>query len=162
MTTAPITIGRAEEITLSQLGYGPIPARVDTGAKTSSIWASNVHEADGVLSFVLFANGSDLHTGEIIRTQEYEQRAVANSSGIIDIRYAVKFSVILSGKRVRATFTLADRSKMVYPVLIGRNMLHGKFIVDVKLGKPLYSKEKLGIEAKKALVMQAAKQRKSS
>lgn len=163
MSTEPITIGRAEEISLPVLGYGPIPARIDTGAKTSSIWASSIQESnDGRLSFMFFDKASEFYTGELIQVEEYEQRVVANSSGDIDVRYAVKLSVVLCGRRVRASFTLADRSKMVYPVLIGRNMLHGKFVVDVKLGKPLYSKEKLGTAAKRALVIQAAKQRKSS
>jgi hypothetical protein len=31
----------------------------------------------------------------------------------------------------------------VYPVLIGRNVLRGKFIVDVKRGKPLIHQERL-------------------
>ena len=46
------------------------------------------------------------------------------------------------GRRIRATFTIANRQTQVYPVLIGRNVLRGKFIIDVKLGKVLSLAEK--------------------
>ena len=40
-----------------------------------------------------------------------------------------------------ATFTLSDRSMQVYPVLIGRSTLNGKFVVDVSRGSPLLAEE---------------------
>ena len=56
-------------------------------------------------------------------------------------RYKVKLRVILDNRVINATFTLADRSSQVYPVLVGRNILRGKFIVDVHKGSPLKSLE---------------------
>ena len=47
-------IGRAERVRLLDHGEQRIPAKVDTGADVSSIWATQVKEHDGKLSFVLF------------------------------------------------------------------------------------------------------------
>ena len=57
------------------------------------------------------------------------------------VRYKVKLSIVIGGRRIMATFTLSDRSTQVYPVLIGRSTLTGKFIVDVAKGNPLTEEE---------------------
>ena len=49
-------------------GIKGIPAKVDTGASLSSIWASNVHVNDQhQLEFTLLAPGHELYTGEVIK-----------------------------------------------------------------------------------------------
>ena len=136
-------IGRAERIALPEFGMDAVPVRIDTGAKTSAVWASNITETDGTLEYSLFGEGSEFYTGNLIRTKVYGERLVANSTGHIERRYTVKMLVILEGRKVNATFTLANRASQVYPVLIGRNILRGKFIVNVKLGTPLTAQEKL-------------------
>jgi hypothetical protein len=134
-------IGRAEKIDLPELGIEHTPARIDTGAKTSALWASDVSVADGVLSAVLFGEQSDLYTGERLRFTEFDETIVSTSTGELQRRYKVRLLVKLKGKKVRAWFTLADRSTQVYPVLIGRNVLLGKFVVDVKQGRALKEAE---------------------
>ncbi|HSW90725.1 MAG TPA: hypothetical protein VLF64_01885, partial [Candidatus Saccharimonadales bacterium] len=57
-------IGRADRIDLPELGFLGVPAKVDTGAKTSAIWASNIVERDGGLAFTLFDESYTLYTGE--------------------------------------------------------------------------------------------------
>lgn len=135
-------IGRAEFLKFPDLLSVPVPARIDTGAKTSAIWASGIKETSDGLVFTLFDNGSEWYTGEQITSKSYTKIAVANSSGFVQERFAVKLRVVLDGRTIKATFTLADRSSQVYPVLVGRNILRGKFIVNVKLGKPLIQREK--------------------
>ena len=61
---------------------------------------------------------------------------VASSNGAVQRRYAVRLLVKIKGKKIRGYFTLADRSQQAYPVLIGRNILRGKFLVDVESGHP--------------------------
>lgn len=135
-------IGRAEQISLPRAGILDVPARIDTGAKTSSIWASSVEEHDGRLTYVLFDKGSPLYTGRVHETTQYQETVVASSIGATQVRYKVRLLIELRGKKINARFTLADRSKQVYPVLIGRNVLRGKFVVDVQDGKPLYKEER--------------------
>lgn len=150
MDKTPTTIGRAEFVNLPDVGLEKVPARIDTGARTSAIWASDIHEHDGKLAFKLFGPDSDLYSGETLSTADYSRRLVASSTGHVEERYTVKLRVTLGGRKIRATFTLANRATQVYPMLVGRNILRGKFIVDVKLGKPLIKQEQLREEQKKA------------
>lgn len=142
MDTPLITIGRAEVIALPELGFFDVPVRIDTGARTSALWVSQLKEENGELSFVLFGKKSPLYTGEIVRVGSYSRRVVASSNGNTEDRYVVKLLVGMHGKKIRASFTLTNRATQVYPVLIGRNVLRGKFVVNVKLGKPLREAEK--------------------
>lgn len=128
-------VGRAEKVSFPELQLEAIPARIDTGAKTSSIWASEITEKDGVLQVVLFAKGSSLFTGQSLQFDSFDIAVISTSTGEVQRRYKVRLLVKLQGKKVRAWFTLADRSTQVYPVLIGRNVLLGKFVVDVKKGR---------------------------
>lgn len=141
------TIGRAEKLSFPELGINDVHARIDTGARTSSIWASYSKSKDGVLQVVLFGKGHPLYTGQKITFDEHDITAVSTSTGEVQQRYKVRFLVKLKGKKIRGWFTLADRSTQVYPVLIGRNVLLGKFVVDVKKGKTLKDKERQRTES---------------
>jgi len=129
-------IGRIEKIELPELGLHNIPARIDTGAKTSSIWASNIDEENGVLSYQLFGENSKFYTGETISQSHYKMKKIFNSSGQKERRYAVVHKASIKGRKVKVTFTLANRSKQMYPILLGRNTLRGKFLVDVNISTP--------------------------
>ena len=137
-------IGKAELISLPDFSTIDIPARIDTGATLSSIWASDIMETPQGLSFVLFDKTSELYSGKKILIPDYDKHAVSSSMGQTQVRYKVKMTVVVKGRKIKASFTLADRSTQVYPVLIGRNIIRGKFIVDVSVGtKKLTAKEKL-------------------
>lgn len=135
-------IGRVEAIRLPEISPAVIKARIDTGATISSLWASDMRiEQDG-LHCVLFDKNSPHFTGEELVFPEYSTRLVRSSNGHEEERYQVIVTVSLRDKRIKARFTLADRSKQLYPVLIGRNVVRGKFIVDVSAGKPDVQVEK--------------------
>jgi len=136
------TIGRAEYINFPELELSAVPARIDTGAKTSAIWATNIEEREGVLHCTLFGESSDHHTGTPVIFSSYGQRVVASSIGEPENRYLVKLLVEIGGRKIRASFTLANRERQVYPVLVGRNVLRGKFIVDVQRGSALIDQER--------------------
>lgn len=127
-------IGRAEDISFVKLGKISIPARIDTGAKTSAVWASDIKELDDGLHFKFFGTGSPFYTGEDYIVHGFSKRIIASSIGEPEERYVIRLVIKLAGKRIRGSFTLADRSKQAYPVLVGRNILRGKFIVDVQTG----------------------------
>jgi hypothetical protein len=127
------TIGGVANVDFLDLGIAGVPTRVDTGAKTSAVWASSIVESERSLNFTLFGPGSEWYTGKKLRVRRYSQRVVTSSNGTKEQRYVVRMLVRLGGRKVRASFTLADRSTQVYPILTGRNILRGKFIVDVNL-----------------------------
>jgi hypothetical protein len=135
-------IGRAEPLSFPQIGVDSLHARIDTGAKTSAIWVSSTRIVDGKLAVVFFGPSSEHYDGKEYYFDWFERSVVASSNGQTEERYKVKLLVVLKGKKIRARFTLTDRSTQVYPVLVGRNILRGKFIVDVQRGKPLRDVEK--------------------
>lgn len=109
-----------------------VPAKTDTGADSSAIWASDVSMSPkGVLQYTLFGEGSDFYTGDVLTATEYGVANVRSSSGHEQIRYRVPLKISIGGKTITAKFNLSDRSGNEYPVLIGRRTLSGKFIVDV-------------------------------
>jgi ribosomal protein S6--L-glutamate ligase len=144
-------IGRAEKIDLRDFKLVEIPAKVDTGADSSSLWVSNILEDQKGLHFVLFDKGSPYFNGEVqhFTKPDYTLTRVANSFGHKELRYKVKLRITVKGRKVRATFTLSDRSLKTYPILLGRRLLQGKFLVDVTNGTPL--KE---VERQKATILQ--------
>ena len=142
--TDTIIIGRAERIDLPNQGVYKVPAKTDTGADSSSIWATGISETSEGLTFALFGPGSEFYTGGILafKPGDYEVTRVANSFGEREFRYKVKLAVRLKGRLVRGSFTLSDRSSKTYPILLGRKLLRGKFIVDVSVGDPLKAEER--------------------
>jgi hypothetical protein len=139
----PVTIiGRSEPVDFPEQKLEAVAARIDTGAKTSSIWASNISEYDGKLQFVLFDANSQHYSGAVIEVKDYETRVVASSNGLAEERYVVKLLVSLAGRKIRGRFSLANRATQAYPVLVGRNILRGKYLVDVAQGQPLHAEER--------------------
>lgn len=146
-------IGRAEKINFPVLGF-TTHARIDTGAKTSSIWALSAEEVKDGLMAVFPVPDSDDTVMHVF--PHYTKVIVSSSMGHEQLRYKVKMSAKIRKRRIFATFTLSDRSTQVYPVLIGRATLNGKFVVDVAKGYPLKEQE----EARSKVLQSKVKEQK--
>ncbi len=125
-----ITIGEVESVRLAQNNID-LTARVDTGAQTSSLDARNIVniERDGkkwVRFEVVAAGKKTVMEKPLARTLLIKQHGREALK-----RPVVKLDIFLAGKRMQREFSLADRSNFKYPVLVGRNVLQGSFIVDV-------------------------------
>ena len=136
------TIGRAENIYFPELVDGAVSARIDTGARTSSIWGSAQITRDGRLAVTLFGEGHEHFKQKNYYFDEFDQTIVASSNGQREMRYKIKLLVRIGKRRIRAQFTIADRATQAYPVLIGRNILTNKFVVDVAQGQPDHAAER--------------------
>ncbi len=119
-------IGSEEVISFPEVGIDSIDARIDTGATTSSIGVKKIEEKDGHICCTM-------PNHQTICFKDYSKKVIKSSFGHTEERYVVRLLVNVHGRSVRTNFTLANRSKMKFPVLIGRNLLRGKFIVDVSL-----------------------------
>lgn len=135
-----VIIGRAEKVRFPTLNGTILYARIDTGAKTSSIWATDITETSEGLVVHFASSEYEIYTHRAVFAQ-YDKVRVASSMGHQQVRYKIKMPIVLQGRRIMATFTLSDRSEQVYPVLIGRSTLNGKFVVDVSRGTPLRDAE---------------------
>ena len=128
-------IGRTAKASFPREGIIDVPVKIDTGADSSSIWASKLHiDDESTLHFVLFAEGSPHYSGVTHTTKVYSARLVRSSNGTQQVRYSVKLTIVLGGRKVIGSFTLADRSQNTYPVLVGNRLLYKKFLVDVSRG----------------------------
>ncbi len=109
-----------------------VPAKVDTGADSSAIWASGVSvDKHGTLHYVLFDRKSPFYSGTIYKTKHFTVASVLSSTGHREIRYRVGLPTRIANRRVRVQFNLSNRATHKFPVLIGRRTLKNKFIVDV-------------------------------
>jgi hypothetical protein len=127
----PLTVvGWRELVSLPELGLAGIPAKIDTGARTSSLHA---HVLDDFVRagerFVRFAVDWD---GErrFCEAIHVDVRGVTSSNGDQQTRFVIKTPLIIGKIRFRAEISLADRSQMQFPMLIGRTALRRRMVVD--------------------------------
>jgi len=133
MNTLLPVIGR--NVLVDIIGHAEnVPVKVDTGADSSAIWATNIRVSKkGTLSFTLFGEGSKYYTGEVIKRKAYRVAIVRSSNGQEQIRYRTEIPMRIAGKRVRAAMFLSDRSLNHFPMLLGRKTINKKFLVDVSV-----------------------------
>lgn len=125
-------IGRSCELTFVGFSNEKVPAKIDTGAYHSSVHAENIYVDDNdVLHFTLFS-GHPVTKEFAAETyaEKYKTAEIENSFGDREARYEVELEVEIDGRRYKTPFTLANRSKKVYPVLLGRLLLNHNFLVD--------------------------------
>jgi hypothetical protein len=123
-----VTIGRWEWVALPGLLGERLRAKVDTGAATSALHASDARivEEEG-LTTVTFQILEDQPT---VTLPVENFTAVRSSNGEREVRPVVLLPLQVAGRTFNVLATLTDRSAMRYPVLLGRSTLAGRFIVD--------------------------------
>ncbi|MBX3164106.1 MAG: RimK/LysX family protein [Bacteroidetes bacterium] len=123
-------IGRREFIDLPQLGIAGIEAKMDSGAFTASLHCENLRidyeNSKPILYFTV-----EQSSLPVLRFENFTQRKIKNSFGEMEERYVIHTLVKIGKKNILADISLSNRDNMRYPVLIGRRMLKGKFLVDV-------------------------------
>jgi hypothetical protein len=119
-----MTIGEVEDVILMPWGVR-LPARIDTGAATSSLDARELNVKNNTAEFRLPKKYDSLQLRlpvigwQKIRSADFRER-----------RPIVEITFCMGPKLIRARVTLNDRSTVSYPLIIGRNVLKNKFVVD--------------------------------
>jgi ribosomal protein S6--L-glutamate ligase len=137
MTDKKLLIGSEEWCGFAELGIPAIKARVDSGARTSSIHAFNVHrfrrDGESWVSFEVHPLENNRHT--VIRCERpiVDKRTVKNSSGTSEDRYVIRTPIRLGDDQWDIEVTLANRDSMGYRMLLGREAMNGRVIVDPEL-----------------------------
>jgi hypothetical protein len=131
-----IIIGRSETVSLPELGLSDLNARIDTGAATSSLHChkiKKIRSEEGIskIEFYVLDPAHPEYNSQKYTFEKYGVRNVKSSNGITQKRYLIKTKIRFGEKLYRIEFTLADRSEMTYPILIGRQFISKKFLVDV-------------------------------
>ncbi len=128
------TIGWKETVDLPDLGFIGVPAKVDTGARTSVLHCSYIQLVKkGRKQYVDFRPLDD-RFGKQADTYTFpfhSERKIKNSFGQEENRYIINTRISLFGELYDVELSLRDRSGMEFPLLIGRSFIRKKFLVDV-------------------------------
>ena len=128
-------IGWREWIALPDLGIKFIKAKIDTGARSSSLHAFDVEtfEHDDGREWVRFK------VNPVQRREDYEitaaapvfdTRSIRSSSGETQVRPVIKTPIRMLGQSIEIELTLADRNKMGFRMLLGREAFRRRFLID--------------------------------
>ena len=127
-------IGWREWISLPELGIRHTKAKIDTGARSSSLHAFEIEpfEKDGE-EFVRFKVHPIQRRDDIVVTCDskiHDRRHIRSSSGQSSERYVVRTAIAWAGERWQVDLTLADRALMGFRMLIGREAVRGRMLVE--------------------------------
>lgn len=123
-------LGWLEWVALPALGIPILQAKVDTGAKTSSLHAEGLEVVE---------QGGRHVAKFLVRTRKTvyccecpvkDERHVKSSSGHEELRVVIETPCVVHGKRWPIELTLTDRTAMRFPMLLGRRAMSGRFVVD--------------------------------
>lgn len=119
---------------LPDWGVDHLKAKVDTGARTSSLHAFNLEPfaRDGAdwIRFEVHPWQRSTADSVIAEAAVVTTRDVKSSSGTIDHRPVIHTTVVLAGQHVTAEITLTRRDEMGFRMLIGREAMRKRFVVD--------------------------------
>ena len=125
-------VGWRELVHLPELGLHAIPAKIDTGARTSSLHGTVLEEfeRDGQ-KYVRFAVDFERqHVRQVCEAVHVDVRGITSSNGETQYRYVIKTPLMIGDVEFRAEISLANRRDMKFPMLIGRSSLRRRFVVD--------------------------------
>ena len=127
-----LLIGRIDKVDFPELNVKNVDAKIDTGAFSASLHCSDIKAfLKNDKLFVKFCLFNDTnHKEHEFKVDSIKQ--VKNSFGQIENRYIIKTKISLFGRKYTTDVALSNRSTMRFPVLIGRKLLAGKFVVDVR------------------------------
>lgn len=129
-----ILIGSEEWCSFPSLGIPAIKARVDSGAKTSSLHAVNINpfkrHGSNWVSFEVHPLQDNRRTVARCEAEVVDRRTVRSSSGESEKRLVVKVPFRLGEVDLEIELTLTNRDSMGYRMLLGREAMAGRMLVD--------------------------------
>lgn len=124
------TVGWREWVRLPGLSDHAVKAKIDTGARTSSLHAFDLVVADGLARFAVHPHQDDDRDESWVELPVVEHRAVRPSTGDAEERPVVVTRVVLGQDEHEVEVTLTDRDAMGFRMLLGRTALAGRYLVD--------------------------------
>jgi hypothetical protein len=135
-------LGWREVLALPDLGITAIRGKIDTGARSSALHVEHIglEWRDGV-EWVRFDLGSKVSTTQRwSEAKVLDRRQVTDSGGHRTERVFIRTRLALAGEVWPIEINLAKRSGMLFPMLLGRTAMAGRFLVDPQrsfvLGEP--------------------------
>jgi hypothetical protein len=139
-----IVIGKFDRIDLPELKLQNIRIKADTGAKTSSLHCSFIKLLDEKrVSFEVLDKTHKKYRKKRYIMPIVRIANVKSSNGHVEERYVISTKIIIFNKSYDTEFTLRNRKKMNYPILLGREFLQQGFLVDVSKEYLSYTKKQV-------------------
>ena len=127
--TSLTPLGWREWVFLPTYNNFKLKAKIDTGARTSAIHATNIQiyrkNRSEMVKFQIYHSQSFLD----IDTELTSYKKIKSSFGQTEIRPSVHMKIQIGAEIWLTEITLAQRAKLTYPMLIGRNSLNKKHII---------------------------------
>jgi len=127
-------IGSEEWCSFKNFGIPAIKARVDSGAKTSSIQANNIKvfykETEEWVRFEVNPLQENRSITIKCEAKIHAKRSVKSSMGISEERIVIKALKTMDSDTFEIELTLANRDSMEFRMLIGREALHNRYLVN--------------------------------
>ena len=143
MVDEAIVLGWREWLALPQLGIGRIKAKIDSGARSSSLRVERLEEyrQDGAPWLRFAVRPLRRHAEPIVCAAPVsDRREVRDSGGHATLRWFIRTGFVLGGQRYDTEINLTPQSDMLFPLLLGRTALAGRFVIDpaasYRCGKP--------------------------
>jgi hypothetical protein len=128
----PLLIGWREVVGLPELGLPAMHAKIDTGARTTALHAGHVRafDQDGARWVEFTPPRVGKAPALRCRLPVADEREVKNTSGVPELRIIVRATLVIGGRRWKIDLSLADRTKMTFPIIIGRSAIrrHGLLV----------------------------------
>ena len=122
--------GWREWVSFPDIGVDWVKAKIDTGARTSSLHAFDIEDRGDEVSFWVHPWQESDGDATRVECPIFDRRLVRSSSGHSEERIVVVLDIALVGRRVSAELTLTNRDAMGFRMLIGREVLRQGFVVD--------------------------------
>ena len=143
-------IGWREWVRIPELGIDRIKVKVDTGARTSALHASDLvaTQEDGqeYVTFTLHPLQNNTQVSIECHAPVKEHRTVRDSGGHEETRVVIETEIELGDDRWPIELTLTDREQMGFRMLLGRNAIKSQFYVDPSQGFLLTAPESIDSE----------------
>ena len=148
MSSHHVTVGWNEWLAFPGLGLPAVRAKIDTGARTSALHARAIEHVERDGEAVARFEVNPLFRGRklavVCEAPIVDEREVTSSSGHAELRIVVeamlRLGVAVDAPEWPVEVTLTDREGMSYPMLLGREAMAGRVLVDPAasfvLGRP--------------------------
>ena len=139
-----VILGSEEWCSFPELGIPTIKARVDSGAKTSALHAINIapfiKNDQNWVKFDINPIQNNLRTVIHCEAPLVDKRIVKSSSGFREQRYVIQSNLKIGDDSWMIEMTLTNRDSMGFRMLLGREAMSGRILVDPEqkylLGQP--------------------------
>ena len=125
-------IGFREWISLPGIKLPAIKAKIDTGAKTSSLHAYDIYlekiDRKTYVNFKVHPLQDEFSIVATCRSRLVDKRVVTDSGGHKEERFVIRTTLVMGGIKKKIELTLSNRESMKYRMLIGREALDEVYI----------------------------------